>query len=53
MPLTATRHRRRGILPVQELDPNGAVVRIQVLEGYVEAVEWPAQLSSYRDFFSY
>ena len=29
------------------------MVRIQVLEGYVEAVEWPAQLSSYRDFFSY
>ncbi len=32
----------RAIIPVQELDPNGAVVRIQVLEGYVETVEWPA-----------
>jgi len=29
----------RAIIPVQELDPNGAVVRIQVLEGYVETVE--------------
>ena len=43
----------RAIIPVQELDPNGAVVRIQVLEGYVETVEWPAQLSGYLDFFSY
>ena len=43
----------RAIIPVQELDPNGAVVRIQVLEGYVETVEWPAQLAGYRDFFSY
>jgi len=32
---------RAPIIPVQELDPNGAVVRIQVLEGYVETVEWP------------
>ena len=43
----------RAIVPVQELDPNGAVVRIQVVEGYIETVEWPAQLAGYRDFFSY
>jgi hemolysin activation/secretion protein len=43
----------RAIVPVQELDPNGAVVKIQVVEGYVESVEWPPQLSAYRDFFSY
>jgi hypothetical protein len=43
----------RAIMPVQELDPNGAVVTIQVGEGYIETVEWPPQLSAYRDFFSY
>jgi hemolysin activation/secretion protein len=40
-------------VPTQELDPNGATVRIQVVEGYIEAVEWPPQLAGYRDFFSY
>jgi len=43
----------RAIVPVQQLDPNGAAVKIQVVEGYIEAVEWPPQLSAYRDFFSY
>jgi hemolysin activation/secretion protein len=43
----------RAIVPVQELDPNGAVVRIQVLEGYIETVEWPKELAGYRDFFTY
>jgi hemolysin activation/secretion protein len=43
----------RAIVPVQELDPNGAVVRIQVVEGYIETVEWPKELAGYRDFFSY
>jgi len=43
----------RAIVPVQDLDPNGAVVKIQVVEGYIETVQWPPQLSAYRDFFSY
>jgi hemolysin activation/secretion protein len=43
----------RAIVPTQELDPNGAVVRIQVVEGYIESIEWPARLSRYRDFFTY
>jgi len=43
----------RAIVPVQELDPNGAAIKIQVVEGYIETVEWPPQLSAYRDFFSY
>jgi hemolysin activation/secretion protein len=43
----------RAIVPVQELDPNGAAIKIQVVEGYIERVEWPPQLSAYRDFFSY
>src|SRR6195256_5109389 len=43
----------RAIVPVQELNPNGAVVKIQVVEGYIETVEWPPQLSASRDFFTY
>ena len=42
----------RAIVPPQQLDPNGAVVRIQVVEGYIEKVEWPPQLAGYVDFFS-
>jgi hemolysin activation/secretion protein len=42
----------RAIVPPQELDPKGADVRIQVVEGYVEKVEWPPALSQYVDFFS-
>jgi hemolysin activation/secretion protein len=42
----------RAIVPPQQLNPGGAVIRIQVIEGYVDNVEWPAALSGYRDFFS-
>jgi hemolysin activation/secretion protein len=42
----------RAIVPPQELNPGGAVIRIQVIEGYVDKVEWPASLARYRDFFS-
>lgn len=43
----------RAIVPPQNLNPRGAIVRIQIVEGYVDKVEWPASLSRYRDFFSY
>lgn len=43
----------RAIVPPQQLDPKGSVIRIDVIEGYVDKVEWPATLSHYRDFFSY
>jgi hemolysin activation/secretion protein len=43
----------RAIITPQQLDPNGAVIRIEVVEGYIEKVEWPPKLSSYVDFFSY
>jgi hemolysin activation/secretion protein len=43
----------RAIVPPQQFAPHGAVVRIQVIEGYVDKVEWPAVLAKYRDFFSY
>ncbi|MGH6769952.1 MAG: ShlB/FhaC/HecB family hemolysin secretion/activation protein [Xanthobacteraceae bacterium] len=42
----------RAIVPPQELSPGGATIRIQVVEGYIDRVEWPAVLSKYRDFFS-
>ena len=43
----------RAIVPPQELSPRGAVVTIQIIEGYIDRVEWPAALSKYRDFFSH
>jgi len=43
----------RAIVPPQQLNPKGAVVQIQVVEGYIDKVEWPARLSRYRDFFSH
>ncbi|MBX9776200.1 MAG: hypothetical protein K2Y71_17615 [Xanthobacteraceae bacterium] len=43
----------RAIVPPQELSPRGAVVRIQIVEGYIDRVEWPPVLATYRDFFSY
>jgi hemolysin activation/secretion protein len=42
----------RAIVPPQKLNPSGATVRINVVEGYVDRVEWPSTLSRYRDFFS-
>jgi hemolysin activation/secretion protein len=43
----------RAIVPPQELDPHGATIRIQVIEGYVDRVEWPKTLDKYVYFFSY
>ena len=42
----------RAIVPEQELDPKGASITIEVVEGYVDKVVWPAKLSRYRDFFT-
>jgi hemolysin activation/secretion protein len=42
----------RAIVPPQSLEPSGAVVTIEVIEGYIDKVEWPSTLSRYRDFFS-
>lgn len=42
----------RAIVPPQQLNPHGAVVRIEIVEGYIDKVEWPPQLSRYRDFFT-
>ncbi|EMS96064.1 hemolysin activation/secretion protein [Agrobacterium tumefaciens str. Cherry 2E-2-2] len=35
----------RAIIPPQALDPNGAVITLQVIEGYVDHVEWPKDLA--------
>jgi hemolysin activation/secretion protein len=43
----------RAIVPPQELNPKGATIRIQVVEGFIDRVEWPREkLARYRDFFS-
>jgi hemolysin activation/secretion protein len=42
----------RAIVPPQQLNPKGVNVRIQVIEGWIDKVEWPKKLSRYRDFFS-
>jgi len=42
----------RAIIPPQELTPGGATVTIQIVEGYVDRVEWPPTLAKYRDFFA-
>jgi hemolysin activation/secretion protein len=43
----------RAVVPPQQLDPKGAVIQIEVVEGYIDKVEWPARLLHYRDFFTY
>ena len=43
----------RAVVPPQNLGQRGAVVRIQVVEGYVDQVVWPREkLTRYRDFFT-
>jgi hemolysin activation/secretion protein len=42
----------RAIVPPQNLSRTGAVIQIQVVEGYVDRVVWPAKLARYRDFFT-
>jgi hemolysin activation/secretion protein len=43
----------RAVVPPQELNPSGAFVRIEIVEGYVDKVEWPKVLDKYRNFFAY
>jgi hemolysin activation/secretion protein len=42
----------RAIVPPQAFAPHGAVPCLQVIEGYVDHVEWPAAVAKYRNFFS-
>ena len=43
----------RAIVPPQQFSPQGAVPCLQVIEGYVDQVEWPAAVKKYPDFFSH
>ena len=43
----------RAIVPPQTLGPKGAVVHIEIIEGYVDRVIWPDGIKErYRDFFT-
>jgi hemolysin activation/secretion protein len=42
----------RAIVPPQSFPPHGAVPCLQVIEGYVDQVEWPAAVAKYPNFFS-
>jgi hemolysin activation/secretion protein len=42
----------RAVVPPQQLDPSCAAIHIEIVEGYVDRVEWPSQLARYRDFFT-
>jgi hemolysin activation/secretion protein len=43
----------RAIVPPQQFSPGGAVPCLQIIEGYIERVEWPESLKRYRDFFTH
>ncbi|MEM5585228.1 ShlB/FhaC/HecB family hemolysin secretion/activation protein [Roseibium sp. AS2] len=42
----------RVIVPPQELVPDDAVIRLQIIEGYVDNVRWPEEVAKYRDYFT-
>jgi hemolysin activation/secretion protein len=43
----------RAIVPPQAFAPHGATPCLQVVEGYIDHVEWPAAVAKYRDFFTH
>jgi hemolysin activation/secretion protein len=42
----------RAVVVPQAVDQKGATIRIRVIEGYIESVEWPEAAKRYRDLFS-
>jgi hemolysin activation/secretion protein len=42
----------RAIVPPQKLSPQGSVPCLEIVEGYIDNVEWPAAVKGYRDFFT-
>src|SRR5262245_35080169 len=42
----------RAIVPPQQFSPHGAVPCLQIIEGYVDQVEWPAAVAKYPNFFA-
>ena len=43
----------RAIVPPQQMQQSGAVIRLRVIEGYIDHVEWPESVNRYRDFFTH
>src|SRR5215471_2125267 len=43
----------RAIVPPQNLTKGGAVIRIKVIEGYIDKVVWPESLARFRNSFAY
>ncbi len=42
----------RAVVVPQSVNPEAAAIRIRVIEGYIENVEWPPNASRYRDLFT-
>ena len=42
----------RAIVPPQELNQGGATIQIQILEGYIDEVRWPAETAASRKLLS-
>jgi hemolysin activation/secretion protein len=42
----------RVVVVPQAVDPRAAVIKLQVIEGYIEHVEWPEEARRYRDLSS-
>src|SRR5271163_3314555 len=42
----------RAIVVPQAVNPKGAALRIRVVEGFIEDIEWPAAAARYRDLFT-
>jgi len=42
----------RAIVVPQAVDPKRAALRIRVVEGFIENVDWPAAAARYRDLFT-
>jgi hemolysin activation/secretion protein len=42
----------RAIVVPQAVDPRGAALRIRIVEGFIEDIEWPDAAKRYRDLFT-
>jgi hemolysin activation/secretion protein len=42
----------RAVIVPQAVDPKAAALRIRVVEGYIESIEWPDAAKRYRDLFT-
>ncbi|MDR3490329.1 MAG: POTRA domain-containing protein [Bradyrhizobium sp.] len=41
----------RVVVPPQQFSKDGSTIRLRALEGYINAVKWPAKAATYPDFF--